>query len=64
MSGLTGGTHKDRRVGFNIPADDVAAGNVSYYIEASCNGGYGVDDNMFSEQPVSAMAFVNLADLS
>ncbi|WOO78143.1 Alpha-mannosidase [Vanrija pseudolonga] len=48
--GLTGGTGLDRRVDFIIPEKDRKAGKGEYYIEASCNGMFGVNDNLWSPE--------------
>ncbi|WVQ95701.1 hypothetical protein IAU59_002800 [Kwoniella sp. CBS 9459] len=44
IHGLTGGFAGDRRVEFIIPQDARDAGVAHYYIEASCNGMFGIDD--------------------
>lgn len=48
--GLTGGTGWDRRVDFIIPEKDRKAGKGEYYIEASCNGMFGINDNLWSPE--------------
>ncbi|WOO78189.1 Alpha-mannosidase [Vanrija pseudolonga] len=45
--GLTGGDYNERRVDFIIPDNHRAAGVGRYYIEASCNGVFGINDDMF-----------------
>ncbi|WOO79962.1 Alpha-mannosidase [Vanrija pseudolonga] len=47
--GLTGGTNVDRRAEFIIPEAHRKAGVGHYWIEASCNGMFGVHDDMFGE---------------
>lgn len=47
--GLTGGNSHDRRAEFIIPAEHRKAGSATYFIEASCNGMFGVNDEMFGE---------------
>lgn len=47
--GLTGGTNVDRRAEFIIPEEHRKAGVGHYWIEASCNGMFGVHDDMFGE---------------
>lgn len=44
IHGLTGGFGDDRRVEFIIPRSARNAGVVHYYIEASCNGMFGIND--------------------
>nr|XP_019051258.1 alpha-mannosidase [Kwoniella bestiolae CBS 10118]OCF30188.1 alpha-mannosidase [Kwoniella bestiolae CBS 10118] len=44
IHGLTGGFKGDRRVEFIIPQDMRDSGVAHFYIEASCNGMFGIDD--------------------
>ncbi|KAK4688271.1 alpha-mannosidase, partial [Tremellales sp. Uapishka_1] len=44
LHGLTGGYGGDRRVEFIIPPKARQAGVAHYYIEASCNGMFGIND--------------------
>ncbi|WVR08478.1 hypothetical protein IAU60_005533 [Kwoniella sp. DSM 27419] len=44
IHGLTGGFNGDRRVEFIIPKEARDAGIAHYYIEASCNGMFGIND--------------------
>jgi len=44
IAGLTGGYGGDRRVEFILPHSARKAGTAHYYVEASCNGMFGIND--------------------